>query len=113
MSIEREIMSQTGIEDMKMKRNQQTGIVRRSTLRGALALLLAGSCFGAGAAAAGALGTSGTGTAPAFVYSPYKDATISMNWNTNVISTNVTGQLAGAVGAAYRCPYDDARVRDR
>ena len=87
-------MSQTGIEDMKMKRNQQTGIVRRSTLRGALALLLAGSCFGAGAAAAGALGTSGTGTAPAFVYSPYKDATISMNWNTNVISTNVTGQLS-------------------
>lgn len=87
-------MSQTGIEGMKMKRNQQTGIVRRSTLRGALALLLAGSLLGTGAAAAGALGTSGTGTAPAFVYSPYKDATISMNWNTNVISTNVTGQLS-------------------
>ncbi|KWB46200.1 glycosyl hydrolase [Burkholderia ubonensis] len=32
--------------------------------------------------------------APAFLYSPYKDATISMNWNTNVISSNVTGQMS-------------------
>ena len=33
--------------------------------------------------------------APAgFVFSPYKDITISMNWNTNVISTAVTGTLS-------------------
>ncbi|MGH8778269.1 carbohydrate-binding protein [Paraburkholderia sp.] len=35
-----------------------------------------------------------TGTAPGFIYSPYKDASISMNWNTNTISTNVTGNLS-------------------
>ncbi|WGS53354.1 glycosyl hydrolase family 18 protein [Paraburkholderia sp. D15] len=29
----------------------------------------------------------------AFVFSPYKDLTINMNWNTNVISTAVTGSL--------------------
>ncbi len=40
-------------------------------------------------------GTGGpTGTAPGFIYSPYKDASISMNWNTNTISTNVTGRLS-------------------
>ncbi|KVE32574.1 chitinase [Burkholderia sp. TSV86] len=30
---------------------------------------------------------------PRLIFSPYKDITISMNWNTNVISTNVTGSL--------------------
>ena len=39
---------------------------------------------------------------PAF--GPYKDITISMNWNTNVISTQVTGTLQGADGHA-----DEAR----
>lgn len=34
-----------------------------------------------------------TGSGDAFIFSPYKDATISMNWNTNVISSKVTGQL--------------------
>jgi hypothetical protein len=34
----------------------------------------------------------GTGTAPAgLVYSAYKDTSINMNWNTNVISTSVSG----------------------
>ena len=36
---------------------------------------------------------SGTGTAAGFIYSPYKDTSISMDWNTNTISTNVTGRL--------------------
>ncbi|WP_244137519.1 carbohydrate-binding protein [Burkholderia pyrrocinia] len=50
-----------------------------------------GACTGTG----GASGTgTGTGTAPVFLYSPYKDATISMDWNTNVISSNVTGQMS-------------------
>lgn len=31
------------------------------------------------------------GTAPGFVFSAYKDATINMDWNTNVISTMVPG----------------------
>ncbi|MEW6340514.1 MAG: glycosyl hydrolase [Paraburkholderia sp.] len=37
---------------------------------------------------------SGTGTAAGFIYSPYKDTSISMDWNTNTISTNVTGRLS-------------------
>jgi hypothetical protein len=32
-----------------------------------------------------------------FLFSPYKDVTISMNWNTNVISTKVTGALTPLV----------------
>ncbi|NYH27696.1 glycosyl hydrolase [Paraburkholderia bryophila] len=31
--------------------------------------------------------------AKGFIFSPYKDLTVNMNWNTNVISTNVTGSL--------------------
>src|SRR5581483_4301891 len=40
-------------------------------------------------------GTGGGGTPPPgpFVFGPYKDVTISMNWNTNVISSAVTGTL--------------------
>lgn len=36
---------------------------------------------------------SPTGTAAGFIYGPYKDTSISLNWNTNTISTNVTGSL--------------------
>ena len=37
-------------------------------------------------------GNTGTGTAPAgLVFSGYKDTSINMNWNTNVITTNVSG----------------------
>lgn len=58
-----------------------------------------GACTGTSApsgpsGASGPTTPSGTGTAPTFVYSPYKDATISMNWNTDVISTNVTGTIS-------------------
>ncbi len=42
----------------------------------------------------GGTGGGGTSTPPGkFVFSPYKDVTISMNWNTNVISTSTTGSL--------------------
>ncbi len=34
-----------------------------------------------------------TGSAGSFLFSPYKDATIAMNWNSNVLSTRVTGSL--------------------
>lgn len=34
-----------------------------------------------------------TSAAAPFVFSPYKDVGISLNWNTNVISTNVSGTL--------------------
>ena len=42
----------------------------------------------------GSGGGGGTGTAPAnLVFSPYKDTSINMNWNTNVISTSVSGTM--------------------
>jgi hypothetical protein len=44
-----------------------------------------------------------TGTASGFIFSPYKDTSINMNWNTNVISTSVSGSatpLASDMGAA-------------
>ncbi|OMG70407.1 glycosyl hydrolase family 18 protein [Burkholderia ubonensis] len=73
----------------------QSGIMRRATLGVAAALLLAWAPFDTGAATTTPpSASSGTGTAPALLYSPYKDATISMNWNTNVISSNVTGQMS-------------------
>src|SRR5882724_6356077 len=47
-----------------------------------------GACSGSGTGGGG-----GGGTASGFIFSPYKDITISLNWNTNVISTAVTGAL--------------------
>ena len=44
-------------------------------------------------AGTGATGASG-GASPALVFSPYKDTGINMNWNTNVISTSVSGSPA-------------------
>ncbi len=40
-------------------------------------------------------GGGGTTTPPPgpFLFGPYKDVTVSMNWNTNVISSAVTGTL--------------------
>ena len=35
------------------------------------------------------------GTPPGFVFSPYKDTSINMNWNTNVITTMVPGSATG------------------
>jgi hypothetical protein len=48
---------------------------------------------GGGGATGGGGGSSGMTGGPggAFVFSPYKDTSIHMNWNTNVISTNVSG----------------------
>ena len=53
-----------------------------------------GSGGGTGSTGSGGTGGSTTGTASGFIYSPYKDTSISMNWNTNTISTNVTGRLS-------------------
>lgn len=39
-----------------------------------------------------------TGGPDGFVFSPYKDVTISMNWNNNVISTAVSGTLSPLLG---------------
>jgi chitinase len=45
----------------------------------------------AGGGSDGGGGGGGGGTADGFVFGPYKDALINMNFNTNVISTMVTG----------------------
>lgn len=37
-------------------------------------------------------------TPSALLYSPYKDTSINLNWNTNVISTRVNGQLTPLLG---------------
>ena len=44
---------------------------------------------------------SGGGTPPpaGFLFSPYKDVTINLNWNTDVMSTKVTGSLVPVVGS--------------
>src|SRR3984893_11052874 len=53
-----------------------------------------GACSGSGTGGGGGgTGGGGGGTASGFIFSPYKDITISLNWNTNVISTAVTGAL--------------------
>ena len=64
-----------------------------------------GGCGGSGGATGG--GTTGGGTTgggmtgsagSSLVFSPYKDTSINMNWNTNVISTNVSGAPTGFAG---------------
>ncbi|HET7506338.1 MAG TPA: carbohydrate-binding protein [Kofleriaceae bacterium] len=51
-----------------------------------------GSGSGGGGSGSGSGGGGGTGTAPAgLIFSAYKDISINMNWNTNVISTMVPG----------------------
>jgi hypothetical protein len=47
-------------------------------------------------------GNGGTPTPPtfsSFVFSPYKDVTINLNWNTNVMQTKVTGSAIPVAGA--------------
>lgn len=56
---------------------------------------------GAGGGTAGGLGAP---TSPNFIFSPYKDVTISANWNTNVISTAVTGTMQPVTTAAAHVP---------
>src|SRR6185312_7414133 len=50
----------------------------------------AGGAGGGGATGGGGSGGSGGGVA-GLVFGAYKDTSINMNWNTNVISTNVSG----------------------
>jgi hypothetical protein len=55
---------------------------------GTMGTTTTGSTTGSG----GTTGTATTGSAPAsLIFSAYKDTSINMNWNTNVISTNVSG----------------------
>ena len=46
---------------------------------------------GGGNDSGGGAGDGGTGNASGLVFSAYKDTSINMNWNTNVISTSVSG----------------------
>ncbi|PJI84835.1 carbohydrate-binding protein [Luteimicrobium subarcticum] len=42
--------------------------------------------------------TGGTGVGSGFVFSPYKDITVSMDWNTNTLRTNAGGSMQPLVG---------------
>lgn len=53
---------------------------------------------GGGGTGTGGGGGTGTGSASGVFFSPYKDVTTSMNWNTNVIQTAVTGKTIAIVG---------------
>jgi len=54
-----------------------------------------GAGGGGGTGGGGGAGGGGTGTAPSsLVFSPYKDTSIHMNWNTNVASTTIGGAAA-------------------
>ena len=81
-------------------RNQEM-FMRTGMLKGLIAILC-----GCALAACGDSGSGGVASVAhqekaaaaaavpgGFIFSPYKDITISLNWNTNVISTNVTGSL--------------------
>lgn len=66
-----------------------------------------GATTGGSTAGGGTTGGGTTGSippAPGFVFSPYKDVTISANWNTSVISTAVTGTLEPVVQAVPNLP---------
>ncbi|WFR68380.1 hypothetical protein P9139_09370 [Curtobacterium flaccumfaciens] len=45
-------------------------------------------------------GGGSTGTASGLVFSPYKDVTVNLDWNTNVMNTAVTGTRIPVVGAS-------------
>jgi hypothetical protein len=56
----------------------------------------AGSATEGGTTPDASAGSDGGGTAPAgLFFSPYKDTSINMNWNTNVITTMVPGTATG------------------
>lgn len=44
-------------------------------------------------------GNGSTGTASGLVFSPYKDVTVNLDWNTNVMNTAVTGTRIPVVGS--------------
>ena len=52
-----------------------------------------GTSSGGGSTSNG--GGSGASAPPSLVFSPYKDTSINMNWNTNLITTSVSGMPTG------------------
>jgi chitinase len=59
-----------------------------------------GSCTGSGSGSGGGGGSgSGTGSVSGLLFSPYKDATINLNWNTYQIQSAVTGTTLPLVGS--------------
>jgi hypothetical protein len=58
-----------------------------------------GACGGTDPGDPGDPGNPGNPPATGFLFSPYKDVTINLNWNTNVMHTAVTGSLIPVVGS--------------
>jgi hypothetical protein len=58
-----------------------------------------GSCTGGSGGGGGGGGGGGTGSASGLLFSPYKDVTINMNWNTYQMQSAVEGSDLPVVGA--------------
>jgi hypothetical protein len=58
----------------------------------------AGSCTGGSGGGGGGGGGGGTGSVSGLLFSPYKDVTINMNWNTDQMQSAVTGTDLPVVG---------------
>jgi chitinase len=58
-----------------------------------------GSCTGGSGGGGGGGGGGGTGSVSGLLFSPYKDVTINMNWNTDQMQSAVTGTDLPVVGS--------------
>jgi hypothetical protein len=58
-----------------------------------------GGTTGGGGGTTGGGGGTGTGSVSGLLFSPYKDATINMNWNTDTMQSAVTGSALPLVGS--------------
>ncbi|MDX6343568.1 MAG: chitinase, partial [Trebonia sp.] len=58
-----------------------------------------GACSGSGGGGGGGGGGTGTGSVNGLLFSPYKDVTINMNWNTYQMQSAVEGSAIPVVGS--------------
>ncbi len=66
-----------------------------------------GACTGGSSGGGGGGGTgSGTGSVSGLLFSPYKDVTINMNWNTYQMQSAVTGSALPVVGSGSLVSQD-------
>ncbi|PZF62878.1 carbohydrate-binding protein [Curtobacterium sp. MCPF17_047] len=59
-----------------------------------------GGGTGGGGSGGGTGGGTGTGATTGTLFSPYKDVTVNLNWNTNVMQTAITGSTIPVAGGS-------------
>lgn len=70
-----------------------------------------GACTGGSSGGGGGTGTgTGTGSVSGLLFSPYKDVTINMNWNTYQMQSAVTGSAIPVVGSGSLVSQDIPRL---